>query len=320
MDLAQNREHKFVSAVMYLHNDAAYIDMFLSMITQELAALFDKYELIFVNDASSDDGIAKIYDFFEHTKMDSQMVSIIQMSNYQGQEAAMNAGRDLAIGDFVFEFDNLFIDYPKTLIRKIYERTLEGYDVVAAGCRDGMRFTSRMFYSVFNRNSGSEGKIGPETFRILSRRAVNRIKSIGDYIPYRKAIYMNCGLRADVIEYHAIDIDARRKALKGRHERTHLALDSLIYFTDVMEKVSTVISALFVVISLLMGIEIIREFCMKTQAVSGWLSTMGFMSLSFMGVFILLSIIMKYLSVILKLMYRKQRYLIAGVEKIAPKQ
>ena len=39
MDLAQNREHKFVSAVMYLHNDAAYIDMFLSMITQELAAL-----------------------------------------------------------------------------------------------------------------------------------------------------------------------------------------------------------------------------------------------------------------------------------------
>ncbi len=166
----------------------------------------------------------------------------------------------------------------------------------------------------------SEGKIGPETFRVLSRRAVNRIKSIGDYIPYRKAIYMNCGLRADVIEYHAIDIDARRKALKGRHERTHLALDSLIYFTDVMEKVSTVISALFVVISLLMGIEIIREFCMKTQAVSGWLSTMGFMSLSFMGVFILLSIIMKYLSVILKLMYRKQRYLIAGVEKIAPKQ
>ena len=119
MDLAQNREHKFVSAVMYLHNDAAYIDMFLSMITQELAALFDKYELIFVNDASSDDGIAKIYDFFEHTKMDSQMVSIIQMSHYQGQEAAMNVGRDLAIGDFVFEFDNLFIDYPKTLIRKI---------------------------------------------------------------------------------------------------------------------------------------------------------------------------------------------------------
>lgn len=320
MDLAQNREHKFVSAVMYLHNDAAYIDLFLSMITQELSTLFDKYELIFVNDASSDDGIAKIYDFFENTKMDSQMVSIIQMSHYQGQEAAMNVGRDLAIGDFVFEFDNLFIDYPKTLIRKIYERTLEGYDVVAASCLDGMRLTSRLFYSVFNRNSHSEGKIGPETFRILSRRAVNRIKSIGDYIPYRKAIYMNCGLRADVIEYHAIDIDARRKALKGRHERTHLALDSLIYFTDVMEKVSTVISVVFVVISLLMGIEIIREFCMKTQAVSGWLSTMGFMSLSFMGVFILLSIIMKYLSVILKLMYQKQRYLIAGVEKIAPKQ
>ena len=46
------------------------------------------------------------------------------------------------------------------------------------------------------------------------------------------------------------------------------------------------------------------------------MSTMGFLALGFFGVFALLTIILKYLSVLLNLIFRQQRYLVADIEKI----
>jgi dolichol-phosphate mannosyltransferase len=51
--------------------------------------------------------------------------------------------------------------------------------------------------------------------------------------------------------------------------------------------------------------------------VEGWISTMGFLALGFFGVFALLTIILKYLSVVLNLIFKQQRYLIADIEKVA---
>lgn len=46
---------------------------------------------------------------------------------------------------------------------------------------------------------------------------------------------------------------------------------------------------------------------------------MGFLALGFFGVFALLTIILKYLSVLLNLIYKHQRYLVSDIEKIARK-
>ena len=313
-------ESKFVSAVMYVHNDAAYIDSFLEMITKILRERFTKYELIFVNDASPDDSIAAIHDFFEEHHMDSQMVSIVQMSHYQGQETAMNAGRDIAIGDFVYEFDDMFIDYDPELIFEVYQETAAGNDVVSAGCSNATSFSSRLFYSLYNRTNHGNGSINTETFRILSRRAINRIKTIGQYIPYRKAVYMNCGLNTQSLHYVSDRAAERKKALADRHERHMLAMDSLIYFTNIMEKLSMYLSGLFGLIAVAVGADILYETVSGAHTVEGWRSTMGFLAVGFVGVFVLQTIILRYLSVLINLSYRRQRYLIAGVEKITPRK
>ncbi len=311
------KESKFVSAVMYLHNDESRIEAFLKMITETMGANFDKYELIFVNDASTDGSLMKIHDFFAAGRSgEGQMVSIVQMSHFQGLEAAMNAGRDLSIGDFVYEFDDILVDYEPALLRQVYDHMLEGYDIVSASSDSKVRLSSRVFYSVYNSASRGSARIGPETFRILSRRAINRVKSIGQYIPYRKAVYMNCGLEADTISYRSIVGAGTRTVHSNSGERTSLALDSFIYFTNVLERVSLAVSLLFLGITVVMGVYLIAEYFGKVHPVEGWLSTMGFMSLGFMGVFVLLTIVLKYLSVLLNLIFKQQRYLIAGVEKI----
>ena len=202
------------------------------------------------------------------------------------------------------------------MILKTYEKLMEGNDIVAARSKGKVRLSSRVFYALYNSTSRTKGKIGPETFRVVSRRAINRIKSMGQYIPYRKAVYMNCGLKTATLEYESRDREARVKNKIVTSERTSLALDSFIYFTNVLERVSMILCGVFLVFSVGMGVYPIIDAFNGQKLVEGWLSTMGFLALGFFGVFALLTIILKYLSVILNLIFKQQRYLIADIEKV----
>ena len=160
------KEKKFISAVIYLRNDAANVKSFLDTVTSVLSESFTGYELIFVNDASTDDSVERIHDFYSGHSGMTQMASIIQLSHFQGQESAMNAGRDFAIGDFIYEFDDMLIDYDPSLILEIYHKALKGYDIVSAGCENSVSFISKSFYGIYNRLNYSGQKLTSLSFRI----------------------------------------------------------------------------------------------------------------------------------------------------------
>lgn len=309
------KEKKFISLVVYLHNVEDYIKHFLDKVLPVCENHFQEYEIVCVDDSCSDDTIEVLKKYIEENQVKA-MVNVVHMSFFQGLESAMNAGRDIAIGDFVYEFDDVFVDYDPDMLIRVYEKLLEGNDIVAARSDGKMRLTSKMFYALYNSTSRSRGKIGPETFRIVSRRAINRIKSMGQYIPYRKAVYMNCGLKSATISYKSKDESARIKNKIVASERTSLALDSFIYFTNALERLSAIISGLFLILTVGMGIYIISDLFNADKPVEGWLSTMSFLALGFFGVFALLTIILKYLSVMLNLIFRQQRYLVADIEKV----
>lgn len=309
------REKKFISIVVYLHDVEECLPHFLDTVIPFCDENFEQFEIVCVDDACQDHTIDVLKQYVEGHKV-KKIVNIVHMSFFQGLESAMNAGRDIAIGDFVYEFDDIYVDYDVHVIREVYDRLVVGNDIVAASSKGRMRFTSKVFYSLYNKTSRGNGKIGPETFRIVSRRAINRIKSMGQYIPYRKAVYANCGLKMDTVVYESLDHTIRKRNKVVSSERTSLALASFIYFTNVLERVSAVISALFLGLTVGMGIYIIRDMFQNTKPVEGWLSTMGFLALGFFGVFTLLTIILKYLSVLLNLIFRQQRYLVADIEKV----
>ena len=309
------KEKKFISLVVYLHNVEEYIKYFMKSIIPVCESNFEQFEIVCVDDGCTDGTVGKLKEYLEENQT-SAMVNVIHMSFFQGIESAMNAGRDIAIGDFVYEFDDVFVDYDPDLLLAVFEKMLEGNDIVAASSKGKLRFTSKIFYALYNATSRSAGKIGPETFRIVSRRAINRIKSIGQYIPYRKAVYSNCGLKMSTLQYDSKDVTARVKNKTVASERTSLALDSFIYFTNVLERVSMIICGFFLVATVGVGIYIVSDFFNANKPVEGWLSTMGFLALGFFGVFALLTIILKYLSVLLNLIFKQQRYLVADIEKV----
>ena len=311
-----DREPKFVSVVAYIHNDEGRIGRFLDEVMGKCRESFDKCELILVNDDSTDGSVDEIHKYFSEKPAD-YMVSIIKLGLKQGIESAMNIGRDMSIGDYVFEFDDLNIDYPLEMLTDAYNKCLEGSDIVSVSGNYRMRFTSKCFYSLYNRFSHGQYSIGSETFRLLSRRAINRIRSVGSFIPYRKAVYMNCGLKADRLTYD-ITGGAQTAPKHGRNdERVNLAVDSFIYFTDLLERISLGICILFIVIALGVVVFTVWSYFMDQHLASGWVSLMGFMSLGFIGVFGLFTIVLRYLSVLINLSFRQRHHLIEDIEKIS---
>ena len=308
---------QFVSVVAYVHNDSSKIEKFIETVLKCCDDKFKQFEVIFVDDCSTDNSVELIREHFKVNPVD-YIVSIIRMGRYHGMETAMNAGRDMAIGDYVYEFDDLFVDFEPEVIIRAYDKCTEGNDIVTVSTDVPIRLTSKLFYKVFNRAISSNGKIGQDSFRLLSRRGINRVTSMDVNIPYRKAIYLGSGLSTAQIAYKSTE-GTRPPRINGRQERIDLALDSFIYFTNIFERVTLAIMSCFGLISVFAIIYAIWSRTMGYHEGTGWLSAMLFISVGFVGIFAMLAIVVKYLSVLLELVFKNQKYLIANVEKISSK-
>lgn len=309
-----NKEKNFVSAVIYVHNAEDRIGEFLRTIVSVLEDCFEHSEIICVNDASDDDSLNVIRSISKTANKTS--ISVVNMSYFHGLELAMNAGVDIAIGDFVFEFDNTYLDYDTNVIMQVYSHSLEGYDIVSASPNRKERFTSRVFYRVFDRFTDISYQMTTESFRVISRRAINRIGSMNKSIVYRKALYANCGLNTDNIKYSVNRSTSKLVDRKEREYRSGLAVDTLILFTNVGYKASIAMTLLMMAISLLViAYTVIAYFLV--DPVAGWTTTILFLSISFFGLFGILTIIIKYLQLLVDAMYRRKHYSFESIEKLS---
>lgn len=314
MSINQNLEKNFASAVVYVHDNEAQIPAFLKMLHAQLDKHFAKYEIIMVNDASSDESENAIREFA--LGLEKSVVSILKMSYFQGIELSMNAGKRLSIGDYVFEFDSMNLDYDPELIYEVYQKALTGYDIVSASPNVRGKLSSRMFYKVFNRFSKVQYKIGTESFRILSRRGINRIDASSSTILYRKAVYANCGLRCENINYDITNAVARNFSKKQRKYREELAVETLILHTNVAYRLCSGLTALMMAVALFALIYTIVVFAIGNP-VAGWTTTMLVLAFGFFGMFAILSIVIRYLAIILDLNFKRQQVVYEGIEKIS---
>jgi dolichol-phosphate mannosyltransferase len=312
--VAPDKEKNFVSAVIYIYNDEERIRDFLGKINGVLSANFENYQIICVNDASDDNSLAVVREIGK--SIAGTVINVVNMSFYQGVELAMNAGIDLSIGDFVFEFDNMVMDYEAELMMDVYHHSLTGFDIVNAAPKKCGRKTSRLFYTVFNRYSHSPHPLRTENFRVLSRRAINRVHSMSKTIPYRKAVYANCGLKIDTIEYDNDSSCAKAYDKETRHQRKEMAADSLILFTNVAYKMTLLAAVFMMVATFGIGIYTLVSYVYE-DVVSGYTSMMLVIVFGFFGVFVILAVIIKYLSMLMELVFSKQKYTIESVETIS---
>ncbi len=309
------KEKNFVSCVLYLYNDQERVASFVGDLCAFLDGYFEQYEWIFVNDGCTDETMDRLRRALEAMER-PPVATVVNLGFYQGVEAAMNAGRDLAVGDYVFEFDSCTEDFSPELVGEIYQLSQRGADVAAAVPSKPISLSSRIFYGIYNLGTSQRSRLRQERFRVISRRAINRVAAMGSYIPYRKALYLNCGLRVESLVYENSALVRRQASREEWGSRSGLAMDTIIIFTDVLERLSLLLSVGF--FAVLLGIfgYIIQSYFSKARPVEGWMSMMSLISFGFFVLFLMLTLIFKYLSLILNMNFKKQRYLVEGVEKL----
>ncbi|MEE0918680.1 MAG: glycosyltransferase [Lachnospiraceae bacterium] len=309
------KEKNFLSAVVYVHNDEKEIGHFLDMLIECFETNFEHSEIICVNDHSDDESVRVIKEAGSRTI--NTTITILNMSYFHGVELAMDAGMDLTIGDFVLEFDSVICDFSKDEIMRVYKKALEGNDIVSASPNKKPRASSKLFYFVFNRFANYSYNIVTERFRILSRRVINRINDMNKSVPYRKAAYANCGLKSCNIKYD-IELNAlsdKKDDKKEDRYRRELAVNSLILFTEIGYKFSVTMTIIMMLVAVAVAIYSAVVYIFSTP-VAGWTTTIFFMAFAFFGLFGILTVIIKYLQILVDLIFKRKKYNFESIEKL----
>lgn len=313
------KEKNFVSAIVYVRGGAeGEIREFLLAIIRLMEDNFEHSEVVCVDDAAGEAAIQEVREAAMVPGLGTASVSAVHLSYFHGLEVAMDAGVDFSVGDYVFEFDTARLDFDPEEAMRAYRRCLEGYDVVGAAPRRRERMSSRLFYAAFERLGGQAGRMRTESFRVLSRRVINRASSMNKVVPYRKVAYAEQGLKADTIIYEPTKGMVCRDRESGRY-RFALAIDSFILFTSAGYRVSMAMTVLMMLASAFMVAYTIVVYATGSP-VAGWTTTALFLSVAFLGLFGILTVIVKYLQILVDLIFRRKRYSFSKIEKVTRRE
>lgn len=153
-----------------------------------LEAMTSDFEIILVEDCGGD----RSWEIIVELSMKDPRVKGLQFSRNFGQHYGISAGLDNATGDWVVIMDCDLQDRPEE-IPNLYQKALEGYDVVhakRAHRQDNAfkRWTSMLFSKTFNYLSGMKFDAEVANFRILSRKVVDTFRNMREHLRFTGAL------------------------------------------------------------------------------------------------------------------------------------
>ncbi|MDR1673852.1 MAG: glycosyltransferase family 2 protein [Oscillospiraceae bacterium] len=197
-----------ISVVVPCYNEQEVLPMFHSKLTDVLGKMCQKeegldYEVLFADDGSADITLQKLRDL---AKKDRH-VKYISLSRNFGKEAAIYAGLEHSLGDFVVVMD-ADLQHPPMFLPQMYGYVRDGnYDCTAARRvnRAGESITrswfAGLFYKLMNKYSDINLVDGSQDFRFMSRRMVDAVLSMKETRRFSKGIFSWVGFRTKYIEY-----------------------------------------------------------------------------------------------------------------------
>ena len=202
---------------------------------QRLCAVFSlmgqTYELIFVNDASPDQGEKILAEYAAQ----NEKCKVISFSRNFGQHYAIMAGLKIVKGEWIVVMDCDLQDRPEE-IPHLYEKAKEGYDIVFAHRterKDALikKWESAAFYFIFNLLSDIKLDKGVANFGIYHRKVIQNVLSLGDKIKFFPIMVRWVGFNRTTV---SVQHDSRctGKSSYTLKKLFTLAFDNIISFSD----------------------------------------------------------------------------------------
>ncbi len=307
-------QDKLVSLIVPVFNEIEVIDECYQRLTTVMRSLNAyAYELIFVDDGSSDGSHARL---LEKQKQDDHVV-VIKFSRNFGHQIAITAGIDKAQGDAVVVIDADLQDPPE-VIEKMITKWQEGYDVVY-GIREKREgegwlklFTAAAFYRFLRMFTSIEIPVDVGDFRLMSARAADQLRQLREKDRFVRGLVSWLGFRQTGVVYEREERFAGETKYPFR-KMAKFAVDGITSFSNVPLKLASWLGFLA---SLFAFLYLLSVFIQKVMGytVEGWATIM--VAMLFLGgvQLICLGIIGEYIGRIFNEIKPRPMYVIESID------
>jgi len=251
-----------------------------------------RVQIVLVDDGSADSTWPLVKAFADQ----HSFVKGVSLSRNFGHQRALFCGYNFADGDIVVSMDGDLQD-PPDLIPAMLSEWKNGADIVFAVRRDRhgetlfKRLTAFWFYRVLNRLANISAPLDCGDFRLMSRRALNGLFTMGDKIMYLRGMVGWIGFRTARVEYDRPKRHAgSTKFNLGKMLR--FAVDGITCFTSAPLRFSYVIGICATLPFLFyLFLTLFRHFVLGMDLAPGWSSLLlciiAFGSMNLFGIGIL---------------------------------
>jgi polyisoprenyl-phosphate glycosyltransferase len=265
--------------------------------------------IVFVDDGSRD----RTWELIEGLARDNRSVSGIKLSHNRGHQNALLAGLFTADGDVLISVDADLQDDIQ-VIPEMLDSYKRGAQVVFGVRNDRTtdsffkRATAQGFYALM-RSLGAESIPNHADFRLMSRRAIEALRSFREVNLFLRGIVPLIGFKSAVVYYSRSARFAGETKYPLR-KMIALALEAITSFSVVPLRFITFIGFAVFVFSCLMAARTLWIRLLTTQAVPGWASTL--LPIYFLGgvQLMCLGVVGEYLGKIYQEAKARPRYII----------
>lgn len=262
-----------ISFVIPVWNEASNIPVLHKELTDTLSDLHYTYEIIFVDDGSSDNSLQVI----KTLSLKNPCVFYIELSRNFGHQYALKAGLDMANGDCVISMD-CDLQHPPEVVKELIIKWEEGYDVVYTRRREDKKLswvkrkTSAAFYFLLDKLSDLKLENGTADFRLMSRNVLDAFFQLNESELFIRGLIKWAGFRQTAIDY---DPNARfsGKSKYNFKKMLSFAFGGITSFSVKPLKLIAYLGMFLFLISLILIPYVLISYLLG-RTVSGWTSVM----------------------------------------------
>lgn len=261
---------KKVSFVVPVFNEQENIGEFYRRITKVMAPFPYDYELLFIDDGSSDRSHILLQELVDK---DSHVQAYLFARNF-GHQLALTCGLDHASGDAVISMDG-DLQHPPEMIPQLLKLWEEGWEIVQTvrlTTEDASffkRFTSKMYYKLINTMSEVRITPGGSDFRLMDKKAVQAFRLYRERARFIRGMVNNLGFKVTTIDFVAPPRFAGHSKFNLR-KMLRFALDGITGFSRVPLRWALYAGLIFGLGSLLLLLHVLYVKYIIQDAVPGW--------------------------------------------------
>jgi polyisoprenyl-phosphate glycosyltransferase len=288
-----------LSVVIPVFNEELLLDELIERTIHALESFIDDYELIFVDDGSTDNSLQKLLA----RRNDNRRIKVLVLSRNFGHQAAFTAGLKYTKGDLVAMMDGDLQDPPELMAEMYRMIREEGYDVIngrKTGRRGskGRNFYASLFHLLFSRISDT-GAIGNQgNFSMMTRDATNALLSMDEKIRYLPGLRKFIGFRQGNVGFIR-DYRYEGDPKMSTRKLIRLAMDAIFSFSKLPVRLCLWLGLLGIIVFMAAGVYVLIAKIFHF-AIPGWSSTL--LSIYFLG-----SVLLVFLGIIGEYIFRSYK-------------